>query len=122
MAKIFNKKAVKFSIGLVIVFTILDYILHLIGIEGLFPQLGMLPGFYFIGKILVILVAVPILINFLKVDLSRFSGKSVIFCVLLSTILQVRYFYTAGYDFQINLAMMLIHYFLILISVFVLIF
>jgi len=107
MAKI-NFKKIAIVIG---IFTLLDYLLHLYGNNiPVFPNLGELPQFYFIGKVIVLAIAIPIVMRIKQLN-TLFKQ-----CIVLAILLQVRYYFTIPYSLTTQISMVVIHYILLRIS------
>ncbi len=106
-----DNKLIKYVIAVTIIFTVLDYFLHLY--ELLIPGLDNLPEFYFIFKV----ISLPIILYIL---ITQFKLKKHMLCWAVAIILQTRYYFTAGYDLQTNIIMIVVHYVLILIAILIL--
>ena len=101
----YNKIDYKKIAVIIIIFTLLDYLVHLVAQNiPFFPHLEVLPSFYFIGKIIVLLIAIPIVLR-IKVLNTLFKR-----CIVLAILLQVRYFIITSYDLTTHVVMMLVHY------------
>ena len=98
----------KEAIIVTLIFTALDYIVHVIGI---LPEIPALPEGYFIFKV----IALPLILVFLS---TRANFKGFLIYPLVAVILQVRYYFLDIYDVNINIMMIVIHYLAIILSVY----
>ncbi len=101
-----NKTNVKIAVIVTVIFTILDYIAHVLNI---LPEIAQLPQSYFIYKIIILPIVLYIL-------LERKIKSEFWICSLGALSLQVRYYFLGIYDIKTNLIMLVVHYVLIRIS------
>ncbi len=107
---LFRKKGaldLRNAVLITFIFTVLDYIAHVMGI---LPVIAELPTLYFIFKLIALPLTLIILVN-------RFNLRGFSLCIAAAILLQIRYFLLNIYSTQVNILMIVIHYFLILISI-----
>ena len=103
-------KGIFLIIGLFILF---DFLLHVAVdllrssgymVDLFFPAHSYLPDYYYIGKLIFLTIAIPIIINVKRLN-SAFKQ-----CITLAILLQARYLIIAGYSIITDISMILIHY------------
>ena len=102
-------KPLKTAIVIIVIFTILDYLLHIVGFTN-FPMLVELLPFYFVGK----LVLGTLVLWFL---LTRTKITNIVYkAIIVAVVLQVRYYFQTPYDTTTQLTMVAVHAALLWIS------
>lgn len=106
------QKSLAYAFFGTIVFALMDYIMHLYG--WFLPKIDYLPKNYFLYKV----IAVPIylFLAYTFINLKSNQSKLILISGITAFLLQIRYYFIAGYSVGTNITMLIVHFILILIA------